>query len=358
MSAAADSCFADRLLRWFDAHGRHDLPWQRPRSAYRVWLSEVMLQQTQVATVVPYFERFVARLPALPVLAAADPDIVFSLWSGLGYYSRARNLHRAARICMERHGGELPADFGALSALPGIGRSTAGAILAQAHGQRWPILDGNVRRLLSRWQGIEGWPGEAAVANALWSLAGRLLPQSRMADYTQAQMDLGATVCTRSRPRCNACPLRIDCVAHATGRVGELPTPRPRRVRPTRQAVLLWLEDADGRIAMQRRPGAGVWPGLWSLPDAADEAQARDWLNARFAADWSAAEALPPLRHQFTHFTLEARPLRLRIDPRPALRAADDPLRWTDPAEFANIGMPAPIRRLLHDHARARSCTQ
>src|SRR5690606_15243844 len=233
--------FAGTLLRWFDAHGRHDLPWQHPRSPYRTWLSEVMLQQTQVQVVLPYFERFVAELPDLPALAAAPLDRVLALWSGLGYYTRARNLHAAALRCMELHGGELPRDFDALLALPGIGRSTAGAILAQAWGDRHPILDGNVRRVLARVHGIEGWPGTPAVERRLWEIATGELPDARLADYTQAQMDFGATLCTRHEPACDACPLRDRCVAWLSGRVDELPTPKPGKPLPRRSAVVLLL---------------------------------------------------------------------------------------------------------------------
>src|SRR5512142_3267905 len=241
---------APRLLRWYDRHGRMDLPWQRPRTPYRVWLSEVMLQQTQVATVIPYFLRFVDKFASLRKLAAAAQDEVLALWSGLGYYSRARNLHRTAQICVERHGGDLPRDFEALAALPGIGRSTAGAILAQAHGLRFAILDGNVRRVLARWRGVHGLPGKSDVAAQLWTIAELETPARRVAAYTQAIMDLGAGICSRARPRCEECPLADDCVARAQGLTAVLPERKPARSVPTRQTIMLVLRDAPDRILL------------------------------------------------------------------------------------------------------------
>ena len=273
---------ARRLLRWFDRHGRKDLPWQHPRTPYRVWLSEVMLQQTQVASVIPYFLRFVEKFPSLPALAAAAQDDVLALWSGLGYYSRARNLHRAARVCVvDHHGGDLPVNFDALIALPGIGRSTAGAILAQAHCQRLAILDGNVKRVLTRMHGLRGWPGSAAVETQLWKFAELHMPRERIADYTQAIMDMGATLCTRSRPQCSACPLAADCVAHRDGLTAQLPERKARRALPTRSTVMLLLRDRTGRLLLQRRPWkcdcvpaiAAVRPHVQSLPARRDTAR-------------------------------------------------------------------------------------
>ncbi|HET9834885.1 MAG TPA: A/G-specific adenine glycosylase, partial [Rhodanobacteraceae bacterium] len=311
-----ESELAARLLPWFDRHGRHDLPWQdtpsNPRTPYRVWVSEVMLQQTQVATVIPYFERFVHELPNVRALANANEDHVFALWSGLGYYRRARHLHRAAHACVARHGGELPRDFASLAALPGIGRSTAGAILALAYGERFPILDGNVKRVLTRFHGVHGWPGERVVEQRLWVLAERNTPDERIADYTQAIMDLGATVCTRARPRCEECPLANDCVAHKQGLTDELPQARPVRELPRKETVMLILRDAQDRILLQRRGASGVWSGLWSLPEAEDRAAA-DRIAASLAGlDPTQAEALPPLLHVFTHYRLRIHPLLWR----------------------------------------------
>jgi A/G-specific adenine glycosylase len=342
--------FASRLLRWFDRHGRKDLPWQQAladgrRDAYRVWLSEVMLQQTQVATVVGYFQRFVGALPTLDALAAAEEDTVLALWSGLGYYRRARFLHRAAQICVEQHAGKLPRDFGALSALPGIGRSTAGAILAQAHGQCFAILDGNVTRVLTRYHGIQGHSGASAVEKLLWQRAEEHTPRSRVADYTQAIMDLGATVCTRSRPRCDDCPLATDCVARRDDLTTQLPSRKPGKPLPTRATVMLILRDASGRVLLERRGPQGVWPGLWSLPEATDPNDA--WRVARRYAEIDDAQALASFTHTFSHYRLAIEPLLFdRATATHGIR--DNPqLRWCSVDELDAHGLPAPVRSLL-----------
>ena len=342
--------FAATLLAWFDHHGRHDLPWQQTladgrRDAYRVWLSEIMLQQTQVATVTGYFERFVAALPDLRALAAAPEDQVLALWSGLGYYRRARFLHRAAQLCVERHGGELPRNFDALAALPGIGRSTAGAILAQAHGLRFPILDGNVKRVLARWHGIHGHPGASAVEKQLWQHADAHTPAARVADYTQAIMDLGATVCTRARPRCAACPLAEHCVARRDDRTAELPTRKPGKTLPNRATIMLLLRDAHGRVLLERRGPQGVWGGLWSLPEAADIDAA--WRLARQLARIDDAQPLAPFTHVFSHYRLAIEPL-LFDGATATSSVGDNPgLRWCTSGERATLGLPAPVRQLL-----------
>ncbi len=340
--------FAARLLRWFDAHGRKDLPWQRPRTPYRVWLSEVMLQQTQVATVIPYFARFVAALPDLHALASATQDEVFALWSGLGYYSRARNLQRAAQLCVERHGGELPHDFDALVALPGIGRSTAGAILAQAFDLQFPILDGNVKRVLARRHGIAGWPGEKSIENQLWKFAGSQTPHDRVADYTQAIMDLGATVCTRARPHCADCPVNDGCIAQRDGLTQELPARKPARALPTRSILMLVLRDAHGRVLLERRAPTGIWAGLWSLPEAVDETSARETVarTQTHARGAIAFRALPAFTHTFTHFHLDVTPLAAAVD-YPAAIADDADRRWLHRHEAAALGLPAPVRKLI-----------
>ncbi|GAB3728015.1 A/G-specific adenine glycosylase [Luteimonas pelagia] len=350
---AADAPFAVRLLDWFDTHGRHDLPWQHPRTPYRVWLSEIMLQQTQVSVVVPYFEQFVGALPDVPALAAAPLDEVLALWSGLGYYARARNLHAAAKRCVEVHDGDLPRDLDALVALPGIGRSTAAAIASQAWRARAPILDGNVKRVLARYHGIDGWPGSAAVEKQLWSLADAhvadpALADARLPDYTQAQMDLGATVCTRHAPACPRCPLQRDCVAHRAGRTGELPTPRPARTVPGREATILVLRDHEGRVLLERRPPSGIWGGLWSLPQLPDDEEARGWFARHVRGDFDAAVRLPSVEHGFTHFRLRMQPLLWDgIALQDAVR--DNPgLRPFAMPRIAALGLPAPIRRLLH----------
>ena len=339
--------YAGTLLAWFDRHGRHDLPWQRPRTPYRVWLSEIMLQQTQVQVVVPYFERFVAALPDLRALAGTPLDEVLALWSGLGYYTRARNLHAAALRCMELHGGELPRDHEALVALPGIGRSTAGAILAQAWGDRSAILDGNIKRVLSRMHGVDGWPGTPAVEKQLWAIAEAQLPDARLADYTQAQMDFGATLCTRHDPGCARCPLHGRCVAWLSGRVQELPTPKPGKPLPRRSAAVLLLQDAGGRLLLQRRPATGVWAALWSLPQADDVAGARDWFDAHVHGDFDAGARLPAIDHAFTHYRLRLEPLQWdAVAARDAVADNGD-LRWVDAAGLDALGIPAPVRKLL-----------
>jgi A/G-specific adenine glycosylase len=339
-----------RLLRWFDRHGRKDLPWQHAlddgrRDAYRVWLSEVMLQQTQVATVIGYFERFIGALPTLRDLANADEDTVLALWSGLGYYRRARFLHRAAQLCVEQHHGELPHDFDALRNLPGIGRSTAGAILAQAHGLRFAILDGNVKRVLTRYHGIHGHPGESAVEKQLWLHAETHTPSTRVADYTQAIMDLGATLCVRSRPRCEDCPLVGDCAAYRDDLTALLPSRKPGKSIPTRATVMLILRDIRGRVLLERRGPQGVWPGLWSLPEAADPDTA--WRTAQQHARIDDAQTLTPVTHVFSHYRLNIEPL-LFDRATAQLGIADNPqLRWCSTAELAALGLPAPVRTLL-----------
>ena len=344
-----DGEIAARLLAWFDRHGRMDLPWQHPRTPYRVWLSEIMLQQTQVSVVTGYFNRFVSALPDLPALARAPQDEVLALWSGLGYYARARNLHAAAKLCMERHGGDLPRDLDALVALPGIGRSTAGAILTQAWGDAAPILDGNVKRVLCRLFGIDGWPGTPAVEKKLWSIAGSLLPGARLADWTQAQMDFGATLCTRANPACAICPLQDGCVALRDGRVSELPSPKPGKPLPERSALMLVIEDDARRVLLQRRPPTGVWASLWSLPEHADIADARNWFERHADGDFDAARSLRPIVHGFSHYRLHIHPHRIAgVRPRDAVGDNGD-LRWASRDELKAIGLPAPVRRVLEE---------
>ncbi|MEO8742786.1 MAG: A/G-specific adenine glycosylase [Lysobacteraceae bacterium] len=338
---------ASRLLKWFDQHGRHDLPWQHPRSAYRVWISETMLQQTQVAVVIPYFRKFIATLPDIASLATAPLDNVFALWSGLGYYSRARRLQETALICVRDHAGKLPRDFGALLALPGIGRSTAGAVLALAHDLPYPILDGNVRRVLCRHRAVHGWPGSAATQKILWNIAEHEVPASRIADYTQALMDLGATVCTSSKPACATCPLRADCVALRAGSVDRLPERKPSKSLPEREVHALVVRDREGRILLQRRPPVGVWASLWSLPEAQTIDEARNWLTHH--ADADAFETLPTIRHTFSHFRLHIHPLLWR-DARCRNAIGDnDGLRWQAADRLIEIALPAPMRKLLEE---------
>ncbi len=361
MRAEAGASLAARLLDWHAQHGRHDLPWQHPRTPYRVWLSEVMLQQTQVGTVIGYFERFVEALPSLPALAAAPLDQVLGLWSGLGYYSRARNLHRTAQRCVEEHAGALPTTLDALMALPGIGRSTAGAILAQAHGLRLPILDGNVRRVLARYHGIAEWPGLPAVEKQLWRLAESHLPEDRLADYTQAQMDLGATVCTRGKPACLLCPLRESCAAHLQGLTALIPAARPRKALPARGTRMLLLVDARGRVLLERRPQKGVWAELWSLPECAEDADVERAARTLPVRIDDEAEPLPGFRHTFSHYHLDVQPLRWRARAIEGIGEGSDsaPQRaWFSAAELVSLGLPAPVRKLLAEHLEASGATR
>lgn len=349
-ASALTSRFAARLITWQRKHGRHDLPWQNTCNAYRIWLSEIMLQQTQVSTVIPYYAKFLARFPDVAALAAAPVDDVMALWAGLGYYTRARNLHRCAQAVVERHGGAFPASVDELAELPGIGRSTAAAIASFAFGARATILDGNVKRVLARVFGVEGFPGEKKVENAMWTLAESLLPSNASDDevsaYTQGLMDLGATLCVRGKPDCLRCPFAADCVANLTGRQRELPTARPKKAVPTRRTWMLVLRDGDA-VMLEKRPPSGIWGGLWSLPEAADEAALA--TRAREFGGDGAVSPLAPLTHVFTHFKLEIEPRLAEFDrgvgDLAALRDADT--AWVSVSDLDSFGVPAPVRKLL-----------
>jgi A/G-specific adenine glycosylase len=338
---------SSRLLAWFDAHGRHDLPWQRDRTPYSVWVSEIMLQQTQVGTVIPFYERFMQRFPTVAALAAAPLDDVLSHWAGLGYYARARNLWRAARIVAAEHGGELPAAFDELHALPGIGRSTAGAILAQAHNLRWPILDGNVKRVLARYHAVPGWPGSPAVANDLWRHAEAHTPHERVADYTQAIMDLGATLCARARPACTVCPLASDCAAARSGTQALYPAPRPKRERPQRHVAVLVVRAPDGRVLLERRPVRGIWGGLYSLPELPAEDSPRGWCARMLGAAVAAERPLVTIEHSFTHFDLDLAPSLIELEAEPSAVMDRDDWHWCRPGAKLDVGVPAPVAALL-----------
>jgi A/G-specific adenine glycosylase len=337
---------SEELIRWHAGHGRHDLPWQRERTPYRVWVSEIMLQQTQVATVIGYYQRFMARFPDLQALAAAPLDEVLHLWSGLGYYSRARNLKRAAELVVQYHGGELPSTQEELASLPGIGRSTAAAILSIAFGQRQAILDGNVRRVLSRVFGIDGPPAAPATLRALWARAEACTPVSDNATYTQAIMDFGATLCTRHDPLCMHCPLRHDCIAFLSGRVRELPTPRTRAARRTKAVFMLLAMRAEGEVLLQRRPAVGIWGGLWTPPDFDSLEAAEHYCGSRLQRARLDAEPLPLVKHGFTHFDLEITPLRAHCQGLSGMMEGTETL-WYNARQPARIGLPAPIATLL-----------
>lgn len=340
--------FATRLLAWYDRNGRKNLPWHRDRSPYRVWVSEIMLQQTQVATVIPYFERFMQRFPAVSDLAAAELDEVLHLWTGLGYYARARNLHRAAQVIAAEHGGRFPEAFDAVLALPGIGRSTAGAILAQALDQRHAILDGNAKRVLARYHAVEGWPGKPAVEKQLWQHAETHTPHSRVADYTQAIMDLGATLCRRGRPDCSACPLHADCEAHRLGREAGFPSPRPKKTLPVRRTCMLLLANGRGEVLLEQRPPSGIWGGLWSLPELDPEQPPEDWARQQLGTGLRRRQTWPVLRHTFSHFHLEITPIVAELGKNRADSVLEDPRRvWYNCASPDARGLAAPIRTLL-----------
>ncbi|MEM7054879.1 MAG: A/G-specific adenine glycosylase [Pseudomonadota bacterium] len=335
--------FAERLLTWWQVHGRRELPWQHPRTPYRVWVSEIMLQQTRVETVIDYFNRFMQRFPDLKALAETSIDDVLSLWSGLGYYARARNLHAAARIMLGEHSGKVPDDFNALHALPGIGRSTAAAILAQGFHQRATILDGNVKRVLARHAGIAGWPGKTAVANRLWHEAELRTPVDQAADYTQAIMDLGATLCHRGKPLCEQCPVSADCVARSQQCQHELPTPKPRKTLPERVQNFDILRNRHGELLLIRRPPSGIWGGLWCLPehDAVAVLSSKTLLTPA------------PIEHSFSHFKLSMRFRHLEIEQSNSI--ADDNSRWLTIEDWLKTGLPRPIRALLESLIAAES---
>jgi A/G-specific adenine glycosylase len=344
---AAIAAFAPRLLAWFERHGRRSLPWQREPTAYRVWVSEIMLQQTQVTTVIPYYERFMARYPDVAALAAAPLDEVLHLWTGLGYYARARNLHRAAQTLVDQHGGEFPRAFDAVADLPGIGRSTAGAVLALSRNERHAILDGNVKRVLARCFGIDGWPGVPAVAKRLWALADGCTPAERVAEYTQAVMDLGATVCTPRRPRCEACPMHALCVARASERQHELPARKPKqRDRRVENTVMLIAVAPAGEVLLEKRPARGLWGGLHVLPMFDDPAAAALFAAARLNGAVDGARPWSTVRHSFTHFDLDIVPLYIAV-PAPAAAMEGDRYLWYNSRAPQAVGLAAPVEKLI-----------
>ena len=346
--------FAERIVAWQQRFGRHDLPWQNNRDPYRIWLSEVMLQQTQVRTVIPYYQRFLEAFADVEALAAAPLERVMELWSGLGYYSRARNLHRCAQMVVERHGGRFPGSAAALAELPGIGESTAAAIAAFAWGERAAILDGNVKRVFCRHFGVEGWPGERSVGQALWTIARRELPERDIERYTQGLMDLGAQLCVRSRPGCSECPVASTCIARIDGRQSSLPSPRPARVTPERETAWLVIVH-QGMVLLERRPPLGIWGGLLSLPEAQpNEPERLASLSAeRFGIRVLSARALAPVRHAFTHFRLIAQPVLVEAD-RQVFLAAESSQQWADLGRVATLALPKPVTVLLRQLAEAQ----
>jgi A/G-specific adenine glycosylase len=343
--AGPSAGFVRRLIAWQAHSGRHALPWQQTRDAYRIWLSEVMLQQTQVVTVIPYYRRFVERFPTVEALARAGLDDVLALWSGLGYYSRGRNLHRAAREVLERHAGRFPTERHALEALPGVGRSTAAAIAVFSAGAREAILDGNVKRVLARHFAVAGFPGGGAIEKQLWSRAESLLPDDGLERYTQALMDLGATVCTRSRPACSVCPVAETCAARRQDRVAQFPAARPRKALPRRETVMLLLR-CQGQVLLEQRPPTGVWGGLWSLPqfDSVDEAVAA--CRSRFGCELASQRPLQPLAHTFSHYALAILPVHCEARVQ-SPRAMEQGIAWLATGAALQAPIPAPVRTLL-----------
>jgi A/G-specific adenine glycosylase len=347
-----DPAFSEAVIRWQKQHGRHALPWQNTRNAYRIWLSEIMLQQTQVAAVIPYYQRFLQRFPDIRALAAAPSEDVMAHWSGLGYYTRARNLHRCAQRVVEQYGGVFPSDPELLADLPGIGRSTAAAISAFAYGTRAAILDGNVKRVFARVFGIEGYPGDKPVEDRLWQRAVALLPQNDIEAYTQGLMDLGATLCTRGKPACAACPMNARCVALATDRVAELPVRKPKKAVPEKHTTMLVVTDGE-EVLLEQRPGSGIWGGLLSLPEidlpaVIDRTKRQDALT-RAASAWGEFgeyEPLQPFTHVFTHFKLHVTPYRLRLTRR-APMAAQSAHVWYYARKLPDAPLPAPVKKLL-----------
>jgi len=337
---------AEQLLAWWDVHGRKDLPWQHEQTPYRVWVSEIMLQQTQVSTVVGYYDRFMEAFPDVQALADADEDAVLHLWTGLGYYSRARNLHKAARQIVTSYNGELPEDLDALVGLPGIGRSTAGAILSLACKQRQPILDGNAKRVLARIFGVTGWPGQSAVQKELWQIADDCTPHERVNDYTQAIMDLGAGLCSRRNPKCEDCPLVSMCKASASGRVHEIPGSKPKKTKPQKEAVMPMLVNGS-EVLLEKRPASGIWGGLYSFPELTDEAEVDDWCE-RVTGHAPAGTLLwDTVKHSFSHYDLLMQPVRVNAGRIDRKVMDDDRWLWYNTAAPAEVGLAAPVKKLL-----------
>ncbi len=340
-----DRDFHRRVLRWFDKHGRHDLPWQKDVTPYRVWVSEIMLQQTQVATVIPYFERFMTSFPTVQALARASEDSVLHHWTGLGYYARARNLHAAAKTVVEDYDSTFPKTVEELASLKGIGRSTAGAIAALSMNVHAPILDGNVKRVLARHKAIEGWPEQTLVRNQLWEIATRLTPTQRVANYTQAMMDLGATVCTRTKPQCDTCPLADDCQARIRDLVRTIPGKKPKRILPVRETALFIVFNPAGEVLLEKRPPTGIWGSLYSFPETANPAQAPD-LGPAVKLRAGPQQTLERLRHTFSHFHLDITPVIAHGEPRDA---AAEPSRWLwYPLDGSvEVGLAAPVKKII-----------
>ena len=338
--------FSRQVLNWFEAGGRNNLPWQHDPTPYRVWISEIMLQQTQVATVTPYFLRFMESFPDVNVLADATIDDVLHHWSGLGYYARARNLHQAAAIIRDLFNGDFPAAFDDVVELPGIGRSTAGAILALSRDERHPILDGNVKRVLTRYHAVDGWPGKSAVSRILWRYAEQHTPVENVAAYTQAMMDLGATICTRTRPRCGDCPVADDCEAHASGREIVFPTRREKKAKPLKKTQMLLVHAAEA-VYLERRPPSGIWGGLWSFPELELQENASSWCERRLNASPVDMQQWQTVRHSFTHYNLDIVPIAVRLKTLSRTVADSNDHIWYELDSPQQVGLAAPVAGLI-----------
>ena len=337
--------FAAALLDWFDHHGRKDLPWQQSPSAYHVWLSEIMLQQTQVTTVIGYYQRFITRFPTIEDLAEAPLDDVLAHWSGLGYYARARNLHKTAQLVVNHFDGKMPSNPDQLIALPGIGRSTAGAILTLGYHQRFPILDGNVKRVLARFYAVDGWPGSKPVENLLWHHAEQLLPSERIANYIQAQMDLGATVCTRSKPDCKNCPLHTKCQAYKHDHIAHFPGKKPRQKIPERQIFWLVLRNSEGKMLLEQRPERGIWGGLWSFPEMQDHTEIERYCEQFPLINKKTQTRLPAFQHVFSHFKLAIHPVLIDCESTGMTNMNNS--SWYKIPDILQLGLPAPVKSFI-----------
>jgi len=346
ISTTTGRWFSSRLLKWYALHGRHSLPWQSPSSPYRTWVSEIMLQQTQVTTVIPYFLRFIEAFPTVQILARTPINQVLHYWAGLGYYARAKNLHRAAEIIITEHQGQFPKTVADWTTLPGIGRSTAGAIVSQSFNLRAPILDGNVKRVLCRFEGIKGWPGQKDVENTLWELAEHFTPTNSAADYTQAIMDLGATCCTKSKPRCHECPLHLKCFAYLHQKQLELPERKPKKTTPTKTVHIMVLQTECGHLLLESRPLKGIWSGLWSFPEFPDEASVNAFAKG-LGLRHKRAKSLPLIKHTFSHYHLHLIPQYHLLSKALPLKKKNRPLAWLNAESIKQRGLPAPIQTLV-----------
>lgn len=341
--------FQKWVLAWFDQHGRKTLPWQENKTPYRVYVSEIMLQQTQVTTVIPYYLRFMNQFPTVESLAAASEDEVLHLWTGLGYYTRARNLHRTATLIVDTYGGTFPDTVERLIELPGIGRSTAGAICAIAFQQHATILDGNVKRVLTRFCGIQEWPGEKKTLEQLWKIAEHLTPTKRIADYTQAMMDIGATLCTRGKPACERCPLQKACVAHEQNNAASLPRAKPKKTLPIRHATFLLLQHAT-TVLLEKRPKQGIWGGLWSVPELSGTptlTEIKTFCRTRFGLQITQVIRNNTFRHTFSHFHLEIAPVVITLKKNVIKNFDATKQIWYNLHEPEAVGLPAPVKFLL-----------